>query len=53
MEADEKTTNTGGEIRSHLPPAAAKLLQEAAETPLDHTSIDPGLKRRKAIDRAH
>lgn len=49
----EKTTNTGGEILTSLPAAAARLLQEAAATPLDHSAIDPGLKRRKAIDRAH
>lgn len=53
MEADEKTSNTGGEIHSFLPLPAARLLQEAAETPLDPDALDPGLARRKAVDRAH
>lgn len=53
MEDNEKTINTGGVITSNLPLPAARLLQEAAATPLDPTSLDPALKRRKAIDRAH
>lgn len=51
---DEKTVNTGGEIMSSLlPDAAGRILREASLTPLDPTSRDPGLARRKAIDRAH
>ena len=53
MSEDEKTTNTGGEIHSFLPLPAARLLKEAAETPLDPNALDPGLARRKAVDRAH
>lgn len=50
---EEKTTNTGGELHSFLPLPAARILKEAAATPLDPTSLDPGLARRKAVDRAH
>ena len=50
---DEKTINHGGEIESFLPPAAARMLKEAAATPLDPLSVEPGLRRRKAVDRAH
>lgn len=49
---DERTVNTGGEIHSILPPAAAKILKDAAQTPLDPEAADPGLARRKAQDRA-
>lgn len=50
---DERTVNTGGEIRSILPQAAAQILKDAAATPLDATASDPGFSRRKALDRAH
>jgi hypothetical protein len=51
---EERTVNTGGEIVSTLLPAlAGQILQDAAETPLDLTSLDPAMKRRKAIDKAH
>lgn len=50
---EEKTINTGGEFNSFLPLPAARILREAAATPLDPRSLDPGLARRKAIDRAH
>ena len=50
---EEKTVNTGGEIHSNLPLPAARILKEAAATPLDPTALDPGLARRKAVDRAH
>lgn len=53
LKDDEKTTNQGGAIESFLPPAAVRLLKEAADTPLDQSSLDPGLARRKAVDRAH
>jgi hypothetical protein len=53
MSEDEKTINTGDEIHSPLPLPAARLLKEAAETPLDPTALDPRLARRKAVDRAH
>jgi hypothetical protein len=50
---DEKTVNTGGEIHSNLPLPAARILKEAAATPLEPGALDPGLARRKAVDRAH
>ena len=50
---DEKTINSGGEFHSFLPLPAARILKEAAATPLDPTALDPGLARRKAVDRAH
>lgn len=50
---DEKTVNTGGEIHSFLPLPAARILRDAAATPLDPAALDPGLARRKAVDRAH
>ena len=53
MSEDEKTVNMGGDIHSFLPLPAARLLKEAADTPLDPTALDPGLARRKAVDRAH
>jgi hypothetical protein len=45
--------NTGGEIHSNLPLPAARILKEAAATPLDQRALDPGLARSKAVDRAH
>lgn len=53
MSDDEKTINTGGEIHSILPLPAARILREAAATPLDPMALDPWLARRKAVDRAH
>lgn len=53
MSEEDKTINAGGEIHSFLPLPAARLLKEAAETPLDPMASDPGLARRKAVDRAH
>ena len=53
MNDEEKTINTGGEIHSNLPLPAARILKDAADTPLDPTALDPGLSRRKAVDRAH
>lgn len=50
---DERTVNTGGEIRSILPPAAAQILKDAAATPLDAEAPDPVFARRKAMDRAY
>lgn len=50
---EEKTVNTGGEIHSMLPLPAARILREAAATPFDPRALDPGLARRKAVDRAH
>lgn len=35
-----------------LPPDAAKLLQQAAQTPLNHGAPEPDLERRIAIDKA-
>ena len=53
MSEEEKTVNLGGEFNSFLPLPAAQILREAAATPLDPTALDPGLARRKAVDRAH
>lgn len=52
-EDEEKTINTGGDFSSILPLPAAQILREAAATPLDPRALDPGLARRKAVDRAH
>lgn len=35
-----------------LPPAAAKMLQDAAATPLDNSAPNPEFARRKAVDNA-
>lgn len=35
-----------------LPPAACRLLQEAAATPLDPNALNPEFARRKAVDNA-
>ncbi|MBU0593338.1 MAG: hypothetical protein KKH74_06320 [Gammaproteobacteria bacterium] len=35
-----------------LPLAAARLLQQAAQTPLDRNAPEPGFERRKAVDKA-
>ena len=51
---EEHTVNTGEEIASMLLPAqAGQILRDAAATPLDFTSLDPSMERRKAIDKAH
>ena len=54
MTDEETTINTGGDMAHNLlPPHAVHILREAAATPLEPGALDPGLNRRKAVDRAH